>query len=177
MIDSLVVATDGSESGERATTVALDLAGRFDATVHALSVVDTTEDDGTTESGENTGEETGSGSKGGIESGGTEGENGDEGSRAVRRRRAEEAVAAVSEQAGREVRTAVREGAPAEVIRAYAAEFSIDLVATGTRGRHGAHRYLLGSVAEDVVRTCPVPVLTVRQLDGTDPDPETGTET
>ena len=44
MISSLVVATDGSASGERAVVVALDLAQRFDATVHALSVVDTIDD-------------------------------------------------------------------------------------------------------------------------------------
>lgn len=39
------------------------------------------------------------------------------------------------------------------------------VVATGTRGRDGEHSFLLGSVAERVVRTCPVPVLTVRQLE------------
>jgi nucleotide-binding universal stress UspA family protein len=38
------------------------------------------------------------------------------------------------------------------------------MVAMGTRGRHGENRFLVGSVAEQVVRTCPVPVLTVRQL-------------
>ncbi|MFC6724764.1 universal stress protein, partial [Halobium palmae] len=47
----------------------------------------------------------------------------------------------------------------------YAREEDADLVATGTRGRHGENRFLIGSVAERVVRTCPVPVLTVRQLD------------
>lgn len=40
MIDTVVIATDGSESVERAVTVALDLARRFDAEVHALYVVD-----------------------------------------------------------------------------------------------------------------------------------------
>jgi nucleotide-binding universal stress UspA family protein len=43
----------------------------------------------------------------------------------------------------------------------------IDLVVMGTRGRSGLDRYLLGSVAEKVVRTAPVPVLTV-------PDPDAG---
>jgi len=36
-------------------------------------------------------------------------------------------------------------------------------VATGTRGRHGDHGFVLGSVAEAVVRRSPVPVLTVQQ--------------
>jgi nucleotide-binding universal stress UspA family protein len=41
------------------------------------------------------------------------------------------------------------------------------VIATGTRGRHGDYAFLLGSVAEAVIRRSPVPVLTVRQL-GTD---------
>ncbi|PSP74540.1 universal stress protein [Halobacteriales archaeon QS_3_64_16] len=143
MIDQLVIATDGSESGERAVSVALDLACRFDATIYSLSVVDTT--------GENESNAT------------TQEDWGDE-SIETRRRRAQEAVEAVADRTDREVRTSVREGAPAAVVRAYAEEHAADLVATGTRGRHGAHRFLLGSVAEAVVRTCPVPVLTVRQL-------------
>jgi len=55
----------------------------------------------------------------------------------------------------------------------YAGKHDADLVATGTRGRHGEHSFLLGSVAEAIVRRCPVPVLTVRQLDTeeTAPDP------
>jgi len=149
MIDQLVIATDGSESGERAVVVALDLARRFDATVHALSVADTTREH--EESEENEGDAN------------AEGNDRTEDTEA-RRRRAEEAVEAVAERTDREVRTAVREGAPAEVVRTYAEEHAADLIATGTRGRHGAHRFLLGSVAEAVVRTCPVPVLTVRQL-------------
>lgn len=154
MIDTVVVATDGSESGERAVDVALDLADRFDATVRALSVVDTTTD----------GEE----DTGNDEDTGNAESNGSEEEARARRRRAEDAVASVASRTDREVRTTVREGTPAEVIRTYADEHSADLVATGTRGRHGAHRFLLGSVAEEVVRTCPVPVLTVRQLDTAD---------
>jgi hypothetical protein len=47
-----------------------------------------------------------------------------------------------------------------------AERFDADLVAAGTRGRHGSHGYLLGSVAEGLLRTCDPPVLTVRQLEG-----------
>lgn len=36
-----------------------------------------------------------------------------------------------------------------------------DLVVMGTHGRRGLPRFVLGSVAEKVVRLCPVPVLTV----------------
>jgi nucleotide-binding universal stress UspA family protein len=36
-----------------------------------------------------------------------------------------------------------------------------DLVVMGTHGRQGVTRALIGSVAEKVVRSCPVPVLTV----------------
>jgi len=68
------------------------------------------------------------------------------------------------------VTTAVREGRPATVIREYAVEHDADMVAMGTRGRHGENRFLIGSVAERVVRTCPVPVLTVRQLDESERD-------
>lgn len=41
----------------------------------------------------------------------------------------------------------------------------IDLVVIGTHGRTGFHRYLLGSVTEYLIRTSPIPVLTVRQTD------------
>jgi nucleotide-binding universal stress UspA family protein len=37
-----------------------------------------------------------------------------------------------------------------------------DLVVMGTHGRTGVSRFLLGSIAERLVRTSPVPVLTVR---------------
>lgn len=44
-------------------------------------------------------------------------------------------------------------------------EQDIDLVVVGTHGRTGLDRYLLGSVTEYLIRTSPIPVLTVRQRD------------
>ncbi|QLH82098.1 universal stress protein [Halosimplex pelagicum] len=41
-------------------------------------------------------------------------------------------------------------------------EHDVDLVVVGTHGRTGFDRYVLGSVTEKLVRTSPVPVLTVR---------------
>lgn len=139
MIGTVVIATDGSESVERAVAVALDLAERFDADVHALYVVDAGE----------------------VESAPEELR---EELRTALTERGEAATERVVEHATHGVTTAVREGRPANEIRAYAREVDADVVATGTRGRHGENRFLVGSVAERVVRTCPVPVLTVRQM-------------
>lgn len=44
----------------------------------------------------------------------------------------------------------------------YAREQAIDLIVTGTHGRSAMKQFLMGSVAERVVRTAPCPVLTVR---------------
>ena len=139
MFETIVVATDGSESVQRAVDVALDLAARFDAAVHCLYVVDEAD---VASSPDRLREE--------MESALVE--------------RGQEAVAAVRAATDREVTTTIREGRPASTIDTYAREVDADLVAMGTRGRHGENRFLIGSVAERVVRTCPVPVLTVRQL-------------
>jgi len=48
-------------------------------------------------------------------------------------------------------------------IKEYTESNDIDLVVMGTHGRRGTSRLLMGSVAEDVVRTAPCPVLTVRE--------------
>jgi nucleotide-binding universal stress UspA family protein len=141
--DTIVVATDGSESVRRAVSVALDLADRFDAAVHALYVVDESE----------------------VES---SPERLREEMRAALTDAAEAALDDVASATDRPVTTAVREGRPATAIREYALDQDADVVAMGTRGRHGENRFLIGSVAERVVRTCPVPVLTVRQLDETE---------
>ncbi|OYR58018.1 universal stress protein [Halorubrum halodurans] len=149
MFDTIVVATDGSDSVGRAVDVAIDLAARFDAAVHALYVLDTGE----------------------VESSPDEVR---EDLRDALDDHGERALAAVVERGADrddalEVVTDVREGRPAREIVSYADGIGADLVVTGTRGRHGENRFLIGSVAENVVRTCDVPVLTVRRL--TDEDP------
>jgi nucleotide-binding universal stress UspA family protein len=52
---------------------------------------------------------------------------------------------------------------PAEAIVDYAKNANIDLIVMGTHGRQTLDRLLMGSVAEQVVRTAPCHVLTVRQ--------------
>jgi len=51
---------------------------------------------------------------------------------------------------------------PAGEILRLAAEVECDLIVLGTHGRTGLGRVLLGSVAEQVLRRAPCPVLTVK---------------
>lgn len=53
------------------------------------------------------------------------------------------------------------EAAGPAIVR-YAERAGIDLIVMGTTGRRGMRRAVLGSVAEEVVRTAPCPVCTVR---------------
>ena len=59
----------------------------------------------------------------------------------------------------------VRTGDARDVINQTAKELGVDLIVMGTHGRRGISRALLGSVAENVVRTAPCAVLTVRLRD------------
>lgn len=53
------------------------------------------------------------------------------------------------------------EGHPADMILQVLEEESIDLVVMGASGKHAIEKFLLGSVAEKVVRHAKCPVLTV----------------
>jgi nucleotide-binding universal stress UspA family protein len=55
----------------------------------------------------------------------------------------------------------LREGVAWEEINALAKEVEADLIVIGTHGRRGLARALLGSVAENVIRTSTVPVLVI----------------
>jgi len=57
----------------------------------------------------------------------------------------------------------------APVILDYANEKDIDLIVMGTHGRRGLGHMVLGSVAEEIVRLAPCPVLTIREYE--DPRP------
>lgn len=69
--------------------------------------------------------------------------------------------------AGGEVAGAhLREGRPAEEISGLAAEIGADLVVLGSRGAGPVKRLITGSVSEGVARMAPCPVLVVRGGDG-----------
>lgn len=60
------------------------------------------------------------------------------------------------------VKTSLLEGHPAQEIIRYAKENGIDLIVIGTQGKKGLERLLLGSVAEEVIRSAPCKVLVVK---------------
>ncbi|TYL40682.1 universal stress protein [Natronococcus pandeyae] len=136
MYQDVLVPTDGSDGTRRAIAHALTIADRFDATVHALSIVP-------------------EGPLGTL----------DDGDPTTAARRAVERVEREARQNGTAVTTAVEHGVPHEEILAYVEDNGIDMVVMGTQGRTGLDRVLVGSVAERVVRLADVPVVTVRLTD------------
>lgn len=62
----------------------------------------------------------------------------------------------------KEVKTSFATGTPAVEVVRFAEEQSIDLIVMGTHGWTGFKHLVLGSTAENVVRTASCPVLTVR---------------
>jgi nucleotide-binding universal stress UspA family protein len=138
-IDDLLVPTDGSDCAKAAVGHAIDLATATGATLHLVHVVDVT-----------VAWPTGSG--GGVldamEAGGQAALD-----RAIDR--AEGAGVAA-------VEATLLSGSPYRAIADYAADQAVDCTVMGTHGRTGFNRYLLGSVAERVVRVSPSPVLAVK---------------
>jgi nucleotide-binding universal stress UspA family protein len=63
---------------------------------------------------------------------------------------------------GYRVSAYIREGAAADVILKIADEIGADIIAMSTHGRTGPSRWLMGSVAERVVRNSKHPVLLIR---------------
>jgi len=137
MFDDILVPTDGSDCAQAAVGYAEDLATCYDATVHALSVVDSRVLENAPQADE------------------------------LETERAEIAERACDElsEGGVPVEQAVRTGIPHRAILDHASERDIDLIVMGTHGRTGVERYLLGSVTEKVVRLSDVPVLTVKADD------------
>ncbi|OYR42624.1 universal stress protein UspA [Halorubrum sp. Ib24] len=140
MYSHILVPTDGSPASDAAIEHAIDLAEQYDATLHALYVVDGAAY-ATLEAGAEIVVDA-------LES---------EGEEATQR------VADAAESAGVSCEAVVTTGTAYRSIRNYVDENDIDMIVMGTHGRKGLDRYLLGSVTERVVRTSDVPVLTVRQ--------------
>ena len=120
------------------------LAERFDATVHSLSVVDTRKRLETPASGFSAQAWT-------------------EAERERAQHAIEDTVAELPDDIP--VETELVEGVPMTTILEYVDDAAMDMVVMGTHGWTGLDRYRIGSVAENVVRRSPVPVVTVRLTD------------
>lgn len=64
-----------------------------------------------------------------------------------------------------EIETVVTAGAPTDAILEAVEKFDIERIVMGTHGRTGVGHFMLGSVAEKVVRLAPVPVLVVKGVE------------
>ena len=138
MYEDILLPTDGSDKIETVVDHAVSLAEVHDATLHVLYVVNTASlSDLPMES-----------SWDGINQALTQ-----EGERALSR--VEERAPDVT------VKTTMVDGSPSKEIVRYAGDNDCDIIVMGTHGRSGVDRLLLGSVAERVVRSSQVPVLTI----------------
>jgi nucleotide-binding universal stress UspA family protein len=147
---TILAATDFSETADKAARLARDLGRRFDAAIQMLHVVVIFDD----------------------------AHIDDEHRRhldALMENAGETRRAAMENDA--EARTGVditshlvRGITPGETIVESASNLGSDLIVMGTHGRRGLSHMLLGSVAERVVRTATVPVLTVRSDATVNPD-------
>ena len=138
MYDAILFPTDGSEGANAALSHALALAETFDATLHVLYVADSNRDSVTT-----VGREV-------VDALETEGQS------------VVDDVVERARTAGVSTVDEVVQGGPHRTIVDYADARDVDVIVMATHGRTGLDRYLLGSVTAKVVRTSPVPVLTVK---------------
>jgi nucleotide-binding universal stress UspA family protein len=141
LYERILVPTDGSDATTRAVGEAVDLADAHGATIHALYVLNTA-------------------SFASIPT-----ESSVEGVSDMLEREGNAAldeVETVATETGVPIERVQLDGSPAREIIRYAEEADCDLIVMGTHGRGGIDRLLLGSVAERVVRSSTVPVLTIR---------------
>ncbi len=61
-----------------------------------------------------------------------------------------------------DVKTLIRQGDPAEKILETAQKMKADLIITGSHGRHGTKKFLLGSVSSKIVDHSKCPVMVVK---------------
>jgi nucleotide-binding universal stress UspA family protein len=139
LFTKILIATDGSERNKAAVSEALRIGNVCGASVHVVYVADTKALD--------------SAAAGSVA--------GD--AWAMIQSEAAAVLAHVKSQgAGVNMETVVLEGKPAAEIVKYAREQKIDLIVIGTQGKQGIERFLLGSVAESVIRSAPCRVLVVK---------------
>jgi nucleotide-binding universal stress UspA family protein len=144
MYDRILLPTDMSRGVDRAIEHAIDAAGRYDAELHVLYVVDA--EAYSSYPGDEYVHEF-EGLESALEQAGAEAVE------AIVEAAADEGVATASE---------IRHGVPHEEILEYAADADVGLTVVGSKHRSSTYRRLLGSVAERVVRLSERPVTVVK---------------
>ena len=148
MRKKILIATDGSETSMRAAKMALDIGKKAGATVTAVYVVDV----------HRLAQLPGYAAMPGIKDNLME-LMFKEGSEAL------EEIGDMARDAGVAYERVVAEGDPGEELLKLCRDPGFDLIVLGTIGKSGLKRFLLGSVAEKVVRHSHVPVLVVPAKD------------
>jgi nucleotide-binding universal stress UspA family protein len=139
LFEKILIATDGSERNKTAVEEALEIGQVCGSTVYAVYVLDL----------------------GALESASADVVMRDTWS--VIQREADAALARIRPMAeGGKLETEILEGKPAVEIVRFATEKGIDLIVIGTHAKRGLERLLLGSVAEQVIRSAPCKVLVVK---------------
>ena len=142
-LKQILVATDFSEPSEVAVAYGRDLARSYGATLHVVHVVEN--------------RYAFYGAEVGFAAADVE-----RNIEAAVRRDLDATIARVGGDAV-DVRAVVTHGGNvAQALTEYARNHAVDLIIVGTHGRGAVSRFLMGSVAERVVRSAPCPVLTVR---------------
>jgi nucleotide-binding universal stress UspA family protein len=137
----VLVALDGSPTGEAVLSFLMEIAGPLDMTVLLLHVLEPIRPQAI---------------EGGFVVDDVE----------ARGRQAAaylEPISAALRAKGVDATWSIRHGQPVQEILAAATESNADLIGMATHGRTGLGRLLLGSVAEAVLRQAPVPVFMIRQ--------------
>jgi nucleotide-binding universal stress UspA family protein len=143
--ERILLTTDGSEGAKAAAEHAVDIAEKYDAELHILYVIDIGVDASFSSVSDLMSQ---------LESSGKLEKIGE---------KATEEIEEIVENRSVDSKVAIERGIPHKEIKVYADEEEIDMIVMGTQGRTGLDRMLLGSVAEKVVRSADVPVMTVRK--------------
>ncbi len=142
MYRRILIPTDGSEVAEKAAGHGVELAKALGSEVYALYVIDISAFTGIPA------EAAWESMRFLLE---------EEGKKALN------AVKKLCEEHGVKYELLMKEGRPAEEIVSAAEEVGAELIVMGTSGRTGLDRFLLGSVAEKVVRISSCPVMVVHR--------------
>lgn len=147
MFKNIVVATDGSKHSENASSIGLEIAKLTSGKVTTLYIADSGRYIVPVDVSYNIADDVIKSVKRSVL---------DEGEAALRR------VEEKALEAGVPVESKLVEGNPADDIIKTAGELGADLIVMGSIGKTGIEKFLLGSVAEKVVRNSKIPVLVVR---------------